>query len=197
MKQVPFHSQKWNLTQWKLLGFTSEEEATYWERSCCGILCLQMAVEYLKEKSYTTRELITKGQELGAYTDVNGWSHQGLVELAKQLGLEAKAGRYTPEQIEQELAAGNLIIVSIKWGFRSEKSVKERILFWKKYGGHLALVIGVEKEGNEIKHFIVHHTSIRKNYNWSSKPIPLAQFKEGYTGRAIILGNSAPLNVVP
>jgi len=187
MNTVPFYPQKWDLSQWKALGFSSEEDARYWERSCCGILCLQMAAEYYTKKTYTTHSVIEQGRALGAYTDEYGWSHAGLVQLAGELGMEAERGAYAPDDIARTLDAGGLVIISIKWGFRSQKSFKERLRFWKKYGGHLALVIGVERTNNKITHFIVHHTSIREGYNWEAQSVPLAQFKKGYTGRGITI----------
>jgi hypothetical protein len=187
VSSVPFYPQKWDLSQWKNLGFSSYDDAEYWEKSCCGILCIQMAVEHFLQKRYTTKELIDKGQELHGYSDALGWSHAGLVRLSESLGLQAVAGKFVPDQLAHRVESGGLAIVSIKWGFRSQKNLKEKVLFWKKYGGHLALVIGVERKAGKLTGFYVHHTSIREGYNWENRFVPLKDFKKGYTGRGIIV----------
>lgn len=185
LRKVPFHSQKWDLSQWKKLGFKSEDEARYWERSCCGILCLRMAAEYFLRTELDTASLINQGLEVGAYTDRDGWRHSGLCELAEKLGLRATSGAFSCEQLEKAVQDGGLAIISIKWAFEPEKSIKERVLFWRKYGGHLALVVGVKKNGAPLEGFYIHHTSIHQEYNWPARFIPLDTFKAGYTGRAI------------
>ncbi len=184
---VPFHPQKWDLSTWKQMGYLNEDDARYWEKSCCGILCLQMAFEYYFGKKINTRALIEEGRALNGYTDATGWSHAGLVTLAKDHGVLADSVSVSPQQIASEIELGSLVIISIKWGFRSDKTARERVLFWKKYGGHLALVIGVKKTEEKLEGFYVHHTSIREGYNWESRFVSVEDFQKGYTGRAIIL----------
>jgi Peptidase_C39 like family len=166
-KKIPFHSQIWELEKWKELGFKSKEDATYWQDSSCGVICLKMAAE-----------------DLGAYSHSSGWSHQGLVNLAQQYGLKAySSSTLSEEKLRQLLDQESLIIVSIKWAFEANRSLKERILFWRKRGGHLALVIGY-KEGEG---FVVHHTSTWPDYNWEGELIPFKKFNDGFTERGIIL----------
>lgn len=187
LHDVPFYPQKWDLGKWKALGFASHKDAEYWEKSCCGILCLQMANEYYFQRKVMTFDLIQQGLALNAYTDATGWSHVGLVQFAKRLGIKAQSGQYALRQLANHVRNGGLAVVSIKWGFQNRKSPKERLLFWKKYGGHLALVIGAEWEGDTLIGLYVHHTSIREGYNWPARLIPLKDFKRGYTGRGILL----------
>ena len=190
MPSVPFHPQKWDLSRWRELGFASEQDAEYWERSCCGILCLQMAAEHWTDKRYRTVDLIEQGRALDAYTDATGWSHAGLVRLAGELGMEVRSGAFAPNFLAEAVEAGKLAVVSIKWGFYNRKTPRERLLFWKKYGGHLALVIGAKRENGRLAGFYVHHTSIREGYNWENRFVPLRDFKRGYTGRAILLAKA-------
>lgn len=184
---VPFYSQHWDLDQWKKLGFKDREDAEYWMWSCCGILCLRMSAEHLLQKTLSTTDLIAQGQKLGAYTHERGWTHAGIAELARSLGLEARTGHFTPSELAKALEQGNLAITSIKWGFESRKNLKERVLFWKKYGGHLALALSAQEKNGKLEGFSVHHTSARAQYDWPNRFIPLAKFKKGYTGRAIII----------
>ena len=184
---VPFYPQKWKLDDWKELGFASYEDAEYWERSCCGILCLQMAVEYFCGTKFRTVDLIKQGQTLGAYTDAHGWSHDGLVHLAERIDMKATRENRKVTALAEHCKSGGLACISIKWGFLSRKSTKEKLFFWKKYGGHLALVVGVEMEKEKVTGFYVHHTSIRETYNWEMRFVPVKDFRRGYTGRCILI----------
>ncbi|MEX0930219.1 MAG: C39 family peptidase [Candidatus Paceibacterota bacterium] len=182
---VPFHPQIWDLENWQQLGFASKEEARYWQDSSCGVLCLKMALEgLLGEEIGPIAAVIRRGREIGAYSHKTGWSHQGLAELARQYGVTAQPLEgLRPDDLVKLLDGGVLVIVSIKWAFEPRKTVRERLTFWKKRGGHLALVIGHD----EGRRFYVHHTSIAPGYNWENKHISLDRFKKGFTGRGIIV----------
>lgn len=190
--EAPFYPQKWDLDQWKELGFESFDDAEYWERSSCGILCLKMAIDaFLSDQtkpfSPSIDEYIRKGVEIGAYKDSTGWSHDGLVRLANEFGFSAiKKGDVGAAELREALEKGCLPIVSIKWNFEGHRTLKEKILFWKKVGGHLALVIGF-KGDEDPEGFFVHHTSIRPAYNWPNKFLPVAEFEKGFTGRCIFI----------
>lgn len=187
---VPLFSQSWNLKDWHKLGFISYEDAKYWERSSCGVLCLQMAYSFFYKKSRSTPELIKLGQSLGAYDDKTGWSHKGLVELASKIGLNASVVKASPSQLCDLIDKGEIPIVSIKWAFLPVKSLREKVLFWKRYGGHLAVIAGYEKEGDRIKGFYVNHTSIQSEYNWKQRLISVEDFMAGYTGRVVVISKA-------
>lgn len=193
---IPFYPQKWDLPRWRELGFKSYEDAEYWERSSCGALCLKMAVDaFLNEKhkplSSPISELIQQGVSLDAYSDALGWMHKGLVAMSNEYGIPARAYKFRkPSDIHNFLAQGGLPIVSIKVGFVPKKRLRERILFWRKFGGHLALAIGFEEEKGKLLGFYVKHTSIRKDWNWEQKFIPLRMFKQGFTGSCVVVGET-------
>ncbi len=195
---VPFYSQKWNLHDWKRLGFKSYKDAQYWEVSSCGILCLKMATDaFLSSRSEplspSVASIIKLGVEINAYDKDAGWRHEGIVRLADKLGFSA----YTQNPVKnmelcQLLRDGDLAIVSVKSAFRTKKSPKEKILFWRKYGGHLALVIGYkEDESGKLEGFYIHHTSAVHENNWPKKLIPLKVFNQGFTRRAVIIKRSS------
>jgi hypothetical protein len=178
---VLFRSQYWDLENWKDLGFSSREDAEYWENSSCGILCLGMALE--SKQSIPNSVLIKKGKELDAYTHKKGWSHSGLVRIAKEYGATAyRKERISLRALQKHLDDGELIIASIKWAFKPNLTFAERVFPWVKRGGHLALIIGYDDNG-----FYVHHTSIRPEYNWEGRLIPYSEFQQGFTGRGIVL----------
>ena len=190
---VPFYSQKWDLSKWRELGFSSYEKAQYWERSCCGILCLKMALDAClirkkQEVAPVISKIIKKGLELNAYTHAKGWDHSGLVRLADSYGLTAETfSRININQLADYPKKGYFPIISIKWAFQANKTLKEKIFFWKKSGGHLCLVVGVEEKDGKVTGFYVHHTSIRQEYNWTGRFIPVKEFKKGFTGRGLVI----------
>lgn len=183
--RIKFYRQDWDLDQYAQNGFENMQKAKYWKESCCGILCLKMI---LNSDMPSIADMIRTGIKLKAYTHKDGWSHDGLIKVAKYYGLEAeKISRASIKKLVNFIDKGYFPIISIKWAFQNNKNRKERLLFWKKYGGHLALVIGYERDKNEIKGFIVNHTSIIPEYNWENKLIPIDMFKKGFTGRAIVV----------
>lgn len=181
---IPFYSQIWDLNKWSELGFNSYQDAKYWQDSSCGVLCLKMAVDgILAEESDPIAEMIKKGQEIGAYSHTQGWSHQGLAELARWYQVKAHPDQaLTAVKIKKILEEGGLVIASVKWAFESTKSWRERVLFWRKRGGHLALIIGYHREG-----FAVNHTSITPGYNWQGELVPFKKFSQGFTGRGVVI----------
>lgn len=191
--EAPFYPQKWDLSQWQNLGFESFDDAQYWEKSSCGILCLKMAIDAhlsikAKPLSPSIAEYIKKGVAIGAYKNSVGWSHFGLAQLAKEFGFEAvNRERVSVAELREALKQNFLPIISIKWALEDYRSLKEKILFWKKFGGHLALAVGFEEEDKNLKGFYVHHTSLRPEYNWQYKFLPLEKFEQGFTGRVIII----------
>ena len=186
---VPFYTQYWNVDAWQELGYKSKEDAEYWQRSSCGILCSKMVMNGLRGGSIkdSVKELIDRGVARGAYTDDFGWSHDGLAGLIESFGFKAKRGRFSAKELKEALNSGALIIVSIKWAFQNKKTIKERLLFWKKYGGHLAVLVGYEEEHGQLSGFYVHHTSKIFEQNWESRFVPLKDFLKGYTGRGILV----------
>jgi hypothetical protein len=183
--EVPFYPQHWDLDRWEAMEFESRKEAEYWQESSCGILCLRMALEGLGVvQDVPIVDLVRSGTEMGAYTHEKGWSHDGLCRLAERFGARAfPKGNLKTRDLIAFLDVGQLPIVSIKWAFLGSKTFVERLLFWKRSGGHLALVIGYDETG-----FIVHHTSIRPEYNWEAKHLSFQDFMKGFTGRAVIIG---------
>lgn len=186
---VPFLPQAWDFDQYESLGFSSYNEAEHWAANSCGGLCLLMAVNYLQKQKITIGEFIRRGLTLGAYAEPAGWQHAKMIHLAKQYGLQAEFGTYSATQIADHLHQGRLVIVSIKWAFENKKSWREQVLFWKRYGGHMALVVGMRGNRQNLEGFFVHHTSTSPANNWKNRFIPIKIFLGGYTGRAVVVYN--------
>lgn len=197
MRSVPFYSQHWNLDDWEHLGFQSRDDAIYWQASCCGVLCLKMALDGFRAArgempSGPVIEFIQRGVALGAYTHELGWSHHGLGTLAAEYGLRSRPfEQATPGDIAGMIQAGALPIVSISWAFEDHRTLQQKLLFWKKYGGHLALVIGFAGAADAPEGFSLHHTSKRLPYNWVNRFVPTKKFMFGFTGRGVALSEGA------
>lgn len=193
--ETPFYPQKWELSKWKELGFESFKDAEYWEKSSCGVLSLKMAIDSFllkqgKSLSPSIAVYIKKGIEINAYTDLVGWIHKGLAQLAREFGFEAVDCRADAKKIYSFLKENSLPIISIRWAFKNNKSLREKIMFWRKSNcGHLALAVGFEEENGRLKGFYVHHTSIIPEYNWQYRFIPIKEFKKGFTGRCIAISS--------
>lgn len=188
MPGVPFYSQSWDLKHYQEYGFQNIEEAEYWKKSSCGALCLKMAIDGLDKRNVDVPigDYVRRGVSLGSYDDATGWKHQGLVRLAESFGLKAKTHEYVNEATLRDMLLSRVLpIISIRWAFENDhRTWREYLFFWKRFGGHMALVVGFEEEYG-IKGFYVHHTSTRSEYNWQYKFVPLHKFRGGFTGRCI------------
>lgn len=76
---VPFFSQFTDITpvEWKKVG--------------CGIASLAMLVDFYKPGSASVDELLQDGIASGAYLSNAGWTHAGLINIAKQFGLRGES----------------------------------------------------------------------------------------------------------
>jgi hypothetical protein len=75
---VPFYSQFADISSPK------------WKKVGCGITSLTMVVDYYKPQIATVNELLEQGLDEGAYIAGAGWSHQGLVRVSKNYGLNGQ-----------------------------------------------------------------------------------------------------------
>lgn len=76
---VPFFSQFADITpvEWKKVG--------------CGIASLAMLVDFYKPGSASVDELLQDGIASGAYLSSAGWTHAGLINIAKKFGLTGES----------------------------------------------------------------------------------------------------------
>lgn len=68
-----------------------------WHRRSCGIAALKMVMEFLSPNaSFPSLDaLIAEGVQKGAYLENKGWSHDGLVALARKYGFSAAGYDWT------------------------------------------------------------------------------------------------------
>jgi predicted double-glycine peptidase len=75
---IPFYSQ------------FNDISAPEWKKIGCGVTSLAMIIEYYKPHEITVDGLLQEGIASGAYLNSAGWIHQGMVDLAKDHGLDGR-----------------------------------------------------------------------------------------------------------
>ena len=146
-----------------------------------------MAMEYLREQALSFQDILKTGLRLGAYTDQQGWRHSGLCDVASEYSCFASSQSCSINDLRRAIDQHTIPIVSIKWALQNTKTLKEQLMFWKKYGGHLAVVVGYVVDQDNVTHIVLHHTSKIEEQNWIARKVPVDMFLAGYTGRAILV----------
>jgi len=147
-----------------------------WKSRSCGIVSLQMILEYTLHKKFDGDELIKRGLALDGFILGVGWKHQALVDIAHDLGCDAQ--RYDWVMLDDQEALGRLkemlmvgpIIVSIYSNL--DPSTKN---------GHLVVVTGIER-GKVFYNDPA--TKIREDIKRSA---PIEEFMKGWKKRAILI----------
>jgi len=73
---VPFYSQ------------IADIQLPEWRKKGCGVASLAMLIEFYKPDTVSVNKLLEQGIASGAYLQDAGWTHRGLVLLAKKYGLD-------------------------------------------------------------------------------------------------------------
>lgn len=124
---VPFYSQFTDITpvSWRKIG--------------CGIASLAMLIDYYKP-AVAVDSLLEEGIANGAYIQDAGWSHAGLINLAKAYGLRGAAHSYAHLGMTEALAtlqtavAEGPVMVSVHYTFDPQNPIP-----------HLVVVTGVHE----------------------------------------------------
>ncbi len=74
--EVPFYSQ------------FSDISSAKWQKVGCGIASLAMLIDFYQPGVVTVDALLKQGIAAGAFNDISGWSHQGLVNLAQKYDMK-------------------------------------------------------------------------------------------------------------
>jgi len=124
---VPFYSQ-----------FT-DISAPEWQKIGCGIASLAMLIDFYKPGEITVDGLLEEGIAANAYVSSAGWSHAGLIGLAKSYGLSGEAVYMTDQSmssafstLEEALEEGP-VMVSVHYTFKPTNPIP-----------HLVIVTGVD-----------------------------------------------------
>ena len=121
-----------------------------WAYRGCGLVSLKMVLDHWnlqdeRNRTIPMEELLRSAILLGAYREGVGWSHVGLVEVAKSLGYDA-FNRDLPKERPEILPDDSFPILA-------EDTAKGPVLvsMWKNYdpeqkGGHIVVVYRIEKD---------------------------------------------------
>jgi len=108
---------------WQNFGWKEKEDYDFWKERICAISCLKMVLSaFHLAQSQNIAQLAKIALDLGGYV-INdqkgrfvdkGWYHKSLLQLAKNLGLEAKGFPFaSATQICTEILKNRLIIASV------------------------------------------------------------------------------------
>ena len=175
MRDVPFYSQ---MVDWRGedSGFPNQEEATRWENNCCGIACLRMVIDAVTGQKPRYWDLLQLGLAKKAYIEA-GWIHKGLVDMAKNFGIDGTAHRNkSVANLRKSISQGNLCIVSASAGFRGGLINKASGLPFPK-GGHLIVAFDTTNEA-----IICHHPSSLEEWNKVNWPVATEKWETSFTG---------------
>jgi predicted double-glycine peptidase len=75
---VPFYSQ------------FADISATQWQKVGCGIASVAMMIDFYSEEQVSVDGLLQQGIDANAFLPDAGWTHQGLINLTKQFGLDGQ-----------------------------------------------------------------------------------------------------------
>lgn len=163
-----------------------------WQWRGCGIVALKMVLDFwhrqdARNVTFELNNLHRKGTEAGAYREGIGWSHGGLVSLARELSYESYNRDWadkgpTPKSAEQawhalalELERGP-VLVSVYSGLEPARG-----------GGHIVVVTGFE---NDLVYF---NDPEQKDEQEGRRILARISFIRAFKRRYVIIRPQTPL----
>jgi len=180
--------------RWAEYGAADPAEYAHWARRSCGVVCVKMAVEALTgEIPHSVIGWVQAGLAIDGYlTQLRadrpgerielGWKHDALVQLAAERDIEAgRAEGLTLADVAAHIRADHLLIASVTSELGEDGPLSRN-------SGHLVMIYGVElTEVGEVTGVILHNPSGRTPPLQAGARIPANRFRQGFSGRAIIL----------
>lgn len=159
--QVPFYSQ------------FNDISAPEWRKLSCGIADLAMIINFYQPGAVSADALLEEGIVAGAYINGAGWSHQGLVNLARAYGLTGST--YDLSNLDMDAAFAELekflkngpVIASVYYTFDPNSPIP-----------HLVVINGV-KDGS-----VYYNDPAGKAAN---EKISIDDFMRGWKKRFIVI----------
>lgn len=117
----------------------SDDVSADWHRRICGIACVKMILDYFCfEKSI--KDLLDDGLSSGGHDPRVGWSHNTLIKLLKENGVNAQREEFKKEglfeagilKLRDSINKNFPIVISVEAGFDENKT------------SHLILITGYE-----------------------------------------------------
>ena len=176
-----------NFAEWRSFGAETAEEFDELAYEICGMTCLSMVLRHFRAAKTGPVELFKRSLKYGCYIvppgegEIRGLFHVPFVKfLDEEFGLKGRPMQYVgPYVIADEIARGNLVIVSVNW------EIREPVPRPKRRGGHLVLVTGATKDAWYLKGFAIHNPSGTKPENQSHHFVCLKNFQKCFSGNII------------
>lgn len=160
---------------WKLLDYADEAAFRFWERRSCGVTCLRLAYNTLLGLDTRPGTLTEELLMAGAYSEENGWIHEGLADHARSNGLFAERLRVSNKaELVGLLRLPGVCIASVGPSFDSPGS-----------RGHLVIAEGVSEDGQ----IVVRDPYTKAESGSPGMAIEMDVFWEHFSGRIIRLSN--------
>ena len=170
---------------WKVFGYKTEKEASYWASRQCGIACVKMVLEQ-RGVHATVAELTKQGVALGGY-DValdRGWYYAPLVRLLGGHEVSSRVVTFlTINTVAAHVATGGLVIASVN----PEIIRGDTVVTSHKKSGHLVLVTGCKKTNGKLTGFYIHNPSGKSIATQVNTFIPLEVFRRSFGERGICI----------
>jgi len=163
---VPHHSQ-------------FEIDDKFWMLRGCVIASLKMVLDFHGVKTPDLLSLIKEGEADGGFGP-SGWYHDSIVALAEKYGLKA----YREEDIDLEMGVKK-IVEEIENGNPVIVSTPKFILDRKKF--HMVVLIGFERDDNDIKGFYFHDSESTPGLSGESQFVRIQTFKNEWRRMAIFI----------
>lgn len=166
--EVPFYSQFKDIT------------SPSWQKVGCGIASVAMVIDYYKP-AVPVNTLLKQGIASGAYLSHAGWTHKGLIDLAKRYGLDGKSidlgksdSKTAFNEFKKQLKNGPLI-ASVHYKFDPKSTIPHLVVINSIEGEMLSYNDPAAKEG--------------------AKKISVTDFLKAWKKRFIVIKPSPPLAV--
>lgn len=140
---VPFYSQFGDIS------------SPTWQKVGCGIASVAMLIDYYRDESrLDVDSLLSEGIRNGAYDDTAGWSHAGLIALAKSYGLTGESHSLAHldasaafAELESVLLAGP-VMASVHYTFEPTNPIPHLVVVTKVEGDRVYFNDPAESAGN-------------------------------------------------
>jgi len=155
---VPFYSQFTDIT------------LPNWQKIGCGIASLAMLIDYYKPGEITVDDLLNEGILAKAYQDNAGWSHAGLIELAKNHGLSGEAVYMSEQSMQsafsnlEEVLEKGPVMVSVHYTFTPTNPIPHLVIVTGVENGQIYYNDPAEKFGNGSISIAKFQSSWKKRY---------------------------------
>ncbi|MDD5370878.1 MAG: C39 family peptidase [Anaerolineaceae bacterium] len=174
---------------WNTFGTEDAALYRYWAPRACGIACVKMVVEALGGPLRSMMNWVELGLEREGYLlrrepdgslHESGWKHSALADLLTSAGFPARSVQTNPTQMVGVLRQEKPIIVSISYELGTDRPVTHN-------NGHMGVVTGCDLIENQPVAVYLHNPSGRTTAMRIHARIPIDQFSQGFSGRAIFL----------